>query len=78
VVPAGILPAIFAHSIVVFEIYLMLMYKLFIATILIAGFSRITIGDDASIQNLSNLEELRQTFQKDAGKVRIIALLSPT
>jgi hypothetical protein len=43
----------------------------------VAAFSKIVCGDP-SIQDLSNLDQLKQVFEKDSGKLRIIALLSPT
>jgi hypothetical protein len=53
------------------------MNKWLIVLFLFASFSKIASGEP-SIQDLSSLDQLRQTFQKDAGKVRIVALLSPT
>ena len=35
-------------------------------------------GEDVPLKDLSSLDELQKVFQNDAGKVRIIALLSPT
>lgn len=37
-----------------------------------------TSAADSTITDLGSLEELQKVFQNDAGKVRIIALLSPT
>ena len=54
------------------------MTKLLIVSFLIVSFSEIAFGDEPPIKNLSGLEELREAFQKDTGKVRIVALLSPT
>ena len=54
------------------------MNKWLILSFLLAAFSKAALGNDSSIGDISTLEEFRQTFQKDAGKLRIVALLSPT
>jgi hypothetical protein len=53
------------------------MNKWLIVFFLVVAFSKIASGE-TSIQDLSSLDQLRQAFQKDAGKVRIVAFLSPT
>ncbi len=35
-------------------------------------------GRNAGVTELRNLDQLREAFQRDSGKVRLIALLSPT
>ena len=40
--------------------------------------SNLAFAEDSSIHDLTSLDQLRETFQKDAGKIRIITLLSPT
>lgn len=35
-------------------------------------------GRNAGITELRNLDQLKEAFQRDNGKVRLIALLSPT
>jgi hypothetical protein len=54
------------------------MSKWLIIPILLAVVSEFAFASEPSIENLSGLEQFRQAFQKDAGKLRIVAILSPT
>ena len=54
------------------------MKKFLILSMLIGAISSTVFSQDSSIRDLTGLEQLRETFQKDAGKIRIVALLSPT
>ena len=37
-----------------------------------------SLAQDVSMKDLTDLNQLRKTFQEDSGKVRILSLLSPT
>jgi hypothetical protein len=54
------------------------MKKLLLISFLVALFSKPGFAEERTIQNLTGIDQLREAFQKDTGKVRIIALLSPT
>jgi hypothetical protein len=54
------------------------MTKFLVVMFLVVSFSKIVFGEEPPIKNLSRLEEFREAFQKDTGKVRIVTLLSPT
>ena len=54
------------------------MKKFLILSMLLTAFSRLAFAQDTSIRDLTSVEQLREAFQKDAGKIRIVALLSPT
>ena len=55
-----------------------------IAAVLLAAVAAAVVGlssrpgPNVSLKDLNNLAELREQFNKDAGKVRVLLLLSPT
>jgi hypothetical protein len=54
------------------------MKKLLVVSFLVALFSRSGFAEERTLQNLTSVDQLREAFQKVAGKVSIVALLSPT
>ena len=54
------------------------MRKFLILSMLLTAVSKLVFGQDTSIRDLTSVEQLREAFQEDAGKIRIVALLSPT
>ena len=49
-----------------------------LATVAAAVIGSIRPGPNLSLTNLNNVAELRDRFNQDAGKVRVLLLLSPT
>jgi hypothetical protein len=54
-----------------------------IATVFLAAIAAAVIGSfspepNLILTNLNNISELREQFSRDAGKVRVLLLLSPT
>jgi hypothetical protein len=52
--------------------------KIHFITLLFILSSNFAMSDQEKFQDLKSIDELQKQFTSDAGKVRIIALLSPT